>query len=243
MKKILGSILTISALMLLVFGASSAFFSDTETSADNVFTAGALDLKVDNNCTYNGVACDFGQEMFDSWTATDLGATHKFFYFTDVKPGDFGEDTVSLHVDNDAWLRLLINNVTDADNNCTEPEGLVELGDCGTDGEMRENLLFTIWLDHGETPGFQGLTDTGEGDNVWQDGDEPVLVTEGPVDAGGEILDLADAGLYLLGGETAYFGISWELPDTVGDEVQTDSMTADMEFQVQQHRNNPTPVW
>jgi len=33
------------------------------------------------------------------------------------KPGDEGENTISLHVDNnDAWLRLVIKNMTDNDN-------------------------------------------------------------------------------------------------------------------------------
>ena len=47
----------------------------------------------------------------------------------------------------------------------------------------------------------------------------------------------------MVGSTTYYFGLAWELPWNVGNEVQSDSMTATMEFQVQQHRNNPEPVW
>src|SRR6185503_21218722 len=105
---------TIVAAGALIAGATFAFFSDSETSTGNTFVAGSLDLKVDNSCYYNKLAdgqpnCpaivdDPETESVDestfvtSWTQTDLGPTHKFFYFTDVKPGDFGEDTISLHV-------------------------------------------------------------------------------------------------------------------------------------------------
>jgi hypothetical protein len=40
---------------------------------------------------------------------------------------------------------------------------------------------------------------------------------------------------------TYYFGIGWELPDEVGNEAQTDIFSADMTFEVEQYRNNPTP--
>lgn len=246
-KKILLSLLTISVVIGVGVVATRAYFSDVETSTGNTFTAGGLDLKVDNTCSYNGVTCPMPTGIITTWAATDLGAEHKFFYFTDIKPGDHGEDTVSLSVDNDAWLRLLIKNIVNDDVSCTEPEAVVEGAGCDgsgpTSGELRQNLLFTVWLDQGTTTGFQGKSDTGEGDNILNYS-EPTLISERAINASGEVWNLADyGGLYLKGGETAYFGVSWRLPDTVGDEVQTDSMTGDMEFQVQQYRNNLTPTW
>jgi predicted ribosomally synthesized peptide with SipW-like signal peptide len=47
MKKILKSLVLLGLTAIAVFGASQAFFSDTETSTGNVFQAGAIDLKVD----------------------------------------------------------------------------------------------------------------------------------------------------------------------------------------------------
>ena len=249
----------IAVVAVVAIGATGAFFSDTETSTGNTFTAGAIDLTVDNTCYYNKIADEnpncptvvddtntpsVDESVVTSWTATNLGAQHKFFWFNDVKPGDFGEDTISLHVDNDAWLRLVINAVTDADNTCTEPELIAEGGvTCGTDGELRENLLFSVWLDQGITPGFQNNGDVGEGDNI-RNHNEPTIIASGTIDTGGEIWNLADAGgLYLIGGQTAYFGIDWSLPGSVGNDTQTDSMSATMEFQVVQHRNNPTPTF
>ena len=244
MKRTLIGLMTAGTVAAVAIFATGAFFQDNEVSTGNTFTAGALDLTVDNNCTYNGEPCPESENNDASWESTDLGAQHKFFYFTDVKPGDEGEDTVSLTVDNDAWVRLLVKDVTNNDVSCTDPEEVAESGDCGTDpdaGELRQTLLFNMWLDQGATTGFQGLTDDGEGDNIQQEG-EPTLISEGTIDPEGETWNLADFGdLYLIGGQHAYFGIAWNLPEGTGNEVQSDSMTATMEIQVEQHRNNPTP--
>ena len=246
-KKIVSSLVTISAAGALLIGATFAFFSDNETSTGNTFTAGSLDLKVDNTCYYNKLAdgdpnCTPPEGGVTTWASTDLGAAHKFFYFTDIKPGDFGEDTVSLTVDNDAWLRLLIDITEDTDNGCTEPETAAEPGCVSNDdGELLENLLFTVWLDQGVTPGFQGPQDLSECDNDYVGDFEPTLISEGSVQDG-EIWDLADfGGAYLLGGQKTCLGISWRLPGEVGNEVQSDGVEPTMEFQVEQHRNNPSP--
>ena len=257
MKKIIISLSVIAAAAAIVIGGTTAFFSDTETSTGNTFTAGSIDLKVDNTCHFNGGSCPEHEGIVTTWTENDLGAIHKFFYFTDLKPGDFGEDTVSLHVhDNDAWGRLIIDNLTDSDNGCTEPELEAEQGCTPTgDGELRENLSFWVWLDQGETPGFQGKSDTGEGDNIRQEAYEPMLITPGPIDAGGETWNLWEGlaaayqgsdygqyGMYLdgrmVGSVTYYFGIGWELPTDVGNDVQSDTFVGDMILQVVQHRNN-----
>ncbi|MDP2705064.1 MAG: SipW-dependent-type signal peptide-containing protein [bacterium] len=274
MKKILLSLGMISVVAVLAIGATGAFFSDTETSTGNTFTAGAVDLTVDSQQHYNGMVCTLGTNQIytwqpeintlppyypaqdspcdGTWTATNLGAQHQFFDFADVKPGDSGENTLSLHVDNDAWLRLVISLVTDLDNSCTEPEEGTNSESCtvsvpeGTTagaGELRENLLFSVWLDEGQTVGFQNNGDLGEGDNI-RNYAEPIIISSGTIDENGEIWNLSDAGgLYLIGGQTAYFGIDWNLPNTVGNDTQTDSMSATVEFQVEQHRNNPTPSW
>ena len=48
MKRILLSLLTIGVVSASVFGASKAFFSDTEKSIGNTFTAGTIDISVDD---------------------------------------------------------------------------------------------------------------------------------------------------------------------------------------------------
>lgn len=330
----------------LIIGATIAFFSDTETSNDNTIQAGAIDLKVDSEAHYNGLVCrDVGVVVPDyrwrepgpdpatpaelalahydipcdgTWDQTDLGATNQFFELVDVKPGDEGENTISLHVyTNDAWGRFVIRDVRDLDNTCTEPESevnplldpeCVAAGSGGTpvpdSGELAESITFYAWLDQGATPGFQNIgsdgkpinrqPDPGEGDNIWQCGqltdprdfrpdvecDEPLVILPGTVDENpSPDQTLADEthniwvalaavdGLYcdddvnipsngqnqyglcqgiandgrMVGSTTYYFGLAWFVPDEVGNEAQTDSLNADLSFEVEQHRNNPTP--
>ena len=246
MKKILLSVAVIGVVAAISIGATVAYFSDTETSTGNTFTAGALDLKVDSTCHYYQNGRDIGCGEYGNWSLTDL-TTEKFFYFTDIKPGDNGEDTVSLHVDKDAWLRLVIDEIVDNEGNpsCTEPEEDAD-ATCSTDqvGDLRSQLLFTVWLDQGVTPGFQGPQDLSECDNDYVAQFEPVIISEGSVDPQGETWELDDAeGAYLKGGEIACFGIAWRLPESVGNDAQTDTFGADMTFEVEQYRNNPTPSW
>jgi predicted ribosomally synthesized peptide with SipW-like signal peptide len=58
MKKILLSVGILVGVGALVWGATAAFYNDTETSNGNIFVAGSIDLKVDHlKQTYNGVDC------------------------------------------------------------------------------------------------------------------------------------------------------------------------------------------
>lgn len=297
-SRILLSLASIAAAGALIVGATFAFFSDSETSTGNTFAAGTLDLKVDSEAHYAGLVCTgttstvwaddpddpspttrpdlVGNACDGTWVQGNLGPTNKFFNLTDIKPGDNGEDTISLHViDNDAWGRLVISDPQDLENGCGGEESSVD-ANCVTEvdpnGELREALLFRIWLDEGATPGFQGAGDATEGDNIRQ-GNEPVLVAQGTLDDGGETLNiwqglsayrssidgvcdiagdsdgdgqggtscqgLANDGR-LVGDLTYYFGLDWELPTSTGNNVQTDSLIANMTFDAVQHRNNPT---
>ena len=48
---------------------------------------------------------------------------HKFFNFYDVKPGDEGENTISIHLDtNPAWMCLDVEVTKNDDVDCNEPE-------------------------------------------------------------------------------------------------------------------------
>jgi len=278
MRKILGSLLTITIVSGAAVGASSAFFSDTETSEGNIIQAGSVDLLIDSECHYftdanadgqpEQVGCfhtvNNQQVQFGTWPEGNL--TNEFFYwFEDVKPGDFGEHTISLHVvDNDAWGRFVIDGITNDENGLSEPEE--ELSDTVDTGELLGALEFFAWLDQGQTPGFQGKgQDPGEGDNV-QNHDEPLIILPGQLNEGGEIHNIWEAlsavyaseqcqgdgstisdcpGLtsdgHMVGSITYYFGLAWELPSETDNIVQTDSLTADLSFEVEQYRNNPIP--
>jgi predicted ribosomally synthesized peptide with SipW-like signal peptide len=58
-KQILISLSVIAAVAAVAVGGTMALFSDTETSNGNIFTAGAIDLKVDHTyASYNGEECN-----------------------------------------------------------------------------------------------------------------------------------------------------------------------------------------
>lgn len=151
MKKILLGLLVTGAVGGVAFAATNAFFSDTETSTDNQFTAGAIDLKIDNTSYYNGIA-----STGTSWLSKDL-VDEKFFNFSDLKPGDWGEDTISILVNNnDSWVCADVKLTDNNDNGCSEPEleatsdpncSLTPTPAPANDGELAGHINFIWWAD------------------------------------------------------------------------------------------------
>src|SRR3989344_5729216 len=133
MRKLIISTSTLLAVIAIVAGVTTAFYNDVETSSGNTLSAGAIDLGIDNTSYYNGVL-----NPGTSWQLTyelddllgpaidiegDETGEYLFFNFFDLKPGDWGEDTISIHVkDNDAWACMSIDLTKNDDNGLTEPE-------------------------------------------------------------------------------------------------------------------------
>jgi predicted ribosomally synthesized peptide with SipW-like signal peptide len=281
MKKILFSTGIIIFVAAVAYGATGAFFSDSETSTGNTFTAGAIDLKVDSTQHFNNAVCVnnlwalepsaqatvpqypvIGTGCDGTWGQTaPLDITNqKFFNFADLKPGDNGENTISLHVDNNnAWACATINVTNDDDVTCTTPESKDD-STCVANlnqpfnGEMAKNLSFAWWADNG--------------DNILQPNELPTLFFR----SGAKLSDLlvnhqlhltlADSlqnffghavGWSLQGSQTYYVGTAWCMGDMAIDpstatiscsgklltnEAQTDQLKADLTFTVVQDRNN-----
>ncbi len=259
----------------LTFGATKAFFSDVETSVANVFTAGAIDLLIDNESYYNGVFSEV-----TSWTKRNL-TIEKFFNFDDVKPGDYGEDTISIHVDtNDAYMCADITLTSNNDNGCTEPESLVD-GTCGNpgvgEGELAMLTNFIWWADDGDNvleddemvisgPAAIGnlslnepypITLADSQSNIWNEGNVGGPVTGAtayyigkawcfgditpmplPQDGFGDAINPAgDNNGNTIAGEPADGGFQCAGAH-LGNESQTDSLTADVSFHAVQARHN-----
>lgn len=196
MKRIItggGVILFIGA---LVAGATGAFFSDTETSTGNTFAAGAIDLLIDNTSygfDWNDPAVEnpqgnWGQNSAHTWTLRNLDECGPnsdlpclFFDFHDLKPGDYGEDTISVHVQNDAWACMAFDVTATPENNVNEPE--VDAGDTlnngNLDGELQNYLNFAFWLD--------------DGDNVYENDEGPLLFNDSLADLNSDWQALADS--------------------------------------------------
>jgi predicted ribosomally synthesized peptide with SipW-like signal peptide len=213
---LLGLVLILGAGGALATG-TSAYFSDTETSSGNTFTAGAIDLQVDNTSYYNGVL-----NQGTTWTVTNL-TIEKFFDFNDVKPDDYGEDTISLHVDtNDAYMCANVSLTSNDDNSINEPEG--EDGDV-TDGagagELADLMEFIWWAD--------------DGDNVLEDNED--VISQGPIGAldldATTTVTLADSTTNIwtgapgpVDGETTYYiGKAWCFGDIGAAPVTQDGQT------------------
>lgn len=178
------------------------------------------------------------------WSATDLDS-ERFWNFTDVKPGDWGKNVISLHVfDNDAYTCLFPGNINDDENGIVDPE--TDAGDApnvglpSQFGELSSELEFFFWHD--------------ENGNNQYDIPESVLVDAGtrlnqiPT----EIVDLALVG----GAPIELVGIEWcagtQTGPTQGNNntpldcdgagmgniAQTDKVDADFIAYAVQQRNN-----
>lgn len=198
MKRLTISTITIVfAAGVLWSGATGAFFSDTETSTNNMFTAGQIDLKIDNESYYNGNVCLFldeqatsspgfywqgsaqypvpGSPCDTSFPLADLDDGLLFFNFNDLKPDDEGEDTISIHVQNDAWACMDVSLTSNNDISSNEPElgdgDAQEVENNNWDGELAQTLEMFWWAD--------------DGDNVYEEGEN------GLIDAPMTLMDLA----------------------------------------------------
>lgn len=270
MRKILTSIFVIALVAGATYAGTSAFFSDVEVSEGNTLVAGDIDLQIDNESyaidwnipDYSGTPSGkFVASTHTSWDVRNL-TVERFFDFVDLKPGDYGEDTISVHVgSNDAWVCAAAQITEDNDNTYVDPE----LDDDPTvgndpllsDGELDEEVNFAFWVD--------------DGDNVFES-DETVFL-DGPISAlgGAGQIALADSNGSVLGdnipvpgGETFYIGKYWcfgEMEETpvaqgegspidrnatgfscdgasVNNASQTDIVVADLQFYAEQSRNN-----
>lgn len=239
MKKIVLSLTVIAVVSIAVVGATRAFFSDTETSTGNTFTAGAIDLTLMDGDEVTGT-------LFNSALLSDL------------KPGDSDTEKITLKVDsNDAWLCGLIK-VTDSEDGINEPEAAD--GDSTTDvGELGADLSFFWWIDADEDGAYDGV------EKILYSGPHTVdewLAVGGntgklPVifaDSSWNYADFADSNNPIPGGTPQNIAVGWcfgnlgvsEGTDgftcggaAVDNQSQGDGLVLDMAFYAEQERNNP----
>ncbi len=265
MKKILLSLSILAFVGVAVVGVTGAWFTNTETSTGNTFTAGIIDLKVDNESYITNADGDLVYSKETSWDPSDLLGKY-FFKFSDLKPGDVGEDTISLKVQNNpAWACLDLTVTATLENNPqTEPEALVDSTIGDNQGELQNELNFVFWKDDGDN-----VLETDEEQSVfWENSiqgisDSPTLTL---ADSRGGVLE---NGSPLNPGETYYIGKAWCQGDlalipvdqdfqgnigtngpldrgtgiacngaSIGNASQTDGVVADVTFSVEQSRHN-----
>jgi predicted ribosomally synthesized peptide with SipW-like signal peptide len=222
---------------------TSALFSDTESFEGNTITAGTLDLLVGYYSYW-----DQGMAGEGSVSGTADGEAVSAD-LSDVKPGDSGLVAFCPQIEtNPAYLWLAGELTNSSENGYTEPE----LEDENGEGELEENVdvevnYCTVADDVGDgfDPGdvetvatawsgtlaeFLATSETGialDGDaSVPQDGSFPE-----PGDQA--CFDGSDAE-----GENYCLCLDWEVPTSVGNEIQGDSLEFDLQFYAEQCRNN-----
>jgi len=258
MKKIITSAGLIVFVGALIVGATGAFFSDSETSVGNTFAAGDIDLQIDNTSYVTNAAGVLVASQNNTWAMSNL-TDQLFFSFADVKPGDIGEDTISVHAgSNNAWACMAADITATPENTLVDPE--TDAGDAGPaladNGELQNFLNFTFWND--------------DGDNVFETGEAviPQLTGNAGTIFDGDWLPIADSGTgsssAIIGGTTRFIGKAWcfgtltPAPVAQGASTsplvrgtgftcdgsgnnniaQTDGITVDVSFQAVQTRNN-----
>lgn len=239
MNKVLLSLLTVAGVGVLAFGATQAFFSDTETSTGNVLQAGSIDLTVTGNFTSpaNGSTGNF---VFPQ------GSVNGLFAFTDLKPGDTGTGKVTINAtSNPYWACVGLTNLEDNENLIVDPEA--EAGDTTADnGELDNFLRVAVWKDTDN----DGVYDGGE----TQLAGSPFLASSLSTTPWLPLADstgsgplgntaLTPATPYSIGMSYCFGTFDTNLVCSSGinplhNQAQTDSLKGDLEFYAVQSRNN-----
>ena len=150
MKKILLSLGSIIFVSTLLISGTKAFFGNPNTSTGNTFATGVITLKVDNESYVTNNVGDLVMSTSTSWALSSL-AGKLFFNFLDLKPGDVGEDTISLHVSgNNAWACMNVALKSTPENGQDEPELIIDPTTGTNDGELQNHLYFSFWADDGD---------------------------------------------------------------------------------------------
>lgn len=252
MKKILLSLSMIAVVGVVVAGATGAFFSDTETSAGNFLTAGALDLKI------NG-----GDDPI-----------HAVVAFNDLKPSQtWWTRPIKLTIHNNPGklFKHIVNEPNDpiscnTGQSVTEPEcqdqgGLYQNGQCVfPTGALDKNDLHNVtWFDLERwIPGPNApLPPSMENSNDPKDDPQCGIAVEGTIPIGCwkvgikdgviKVGEIASKWIYLgefgtpLHDNEVIIRQSFHMDSETGNAYQSDSCTFKEEFQVIQ-TNAPMPL-
>jgi len=143
-------------------------------------------------------------------------ATVQFLSETGIAPGDSGTATMTVANAGSVtgYVDVEVASVTNAENGCAGNENSVDnsCGDPGQGlGELQDNLETEAYFQNGPT--------------LWG----PTTVAVEP-NAG----DVYDVDYTLSGGASDQFVLDWSLPAGTGDEAQTDSLSIQLTFRLDQ---------
>ena len=206
MKKIIGLSIVAVLIIGMVGAGTWAYFSDTETSTGNTFTAGTLDLNLDSG-NVNVIK----------------------FTVSNANPGESGYGTWILDNTGNLGGYIDIENISfsnaenyDAATDSAESEDDGDTSNATGGGELGANLDIELFWDDGGN--------TGIANNGIRDGDE-ALIYSGDLDgiAGSYATD------YSLGAtSTTYLSMTWSVDSGVNNTIMGDSVTLNLDIELAQ---------
>ncbi|MFW5948183.1 MAG: choice-of-anchor W domain-containing protein [Halolamina sp.] len=222
-----------------------AFLSDSE-EASGVMTAGELDLVVEYYSYWNQGSAgeDFVSGDIDGETLTGE--------LSDVKPGDSGLVALCPRVEtNPAYLWLCGELTSNDENGITDPES--EVDSSSDEGELAQNVEVSLeYCDIADDIGDDfDEEDVESSTDVWSGTLAELLdhIQYGvPLDGEEDTPD-DDGGFFEPGDQEGYPGtgddgegpclcLNWEVPSEVGNVIQSDSLSFDLQLYAQQYRHN-----
>jgi predicted ribosomally synthesized peptide with SipW-like signal peptide len=208
MKKIIVSLSIMAMVAGVVIGATSAYFSDTETSVGNTFTAGTLDLKIDK---------DPDGSVFD-WVNDDdsnFPVMNNFWDLSNLKPGDSMRVIAGINNTGsvDGLANIGLKNLVDADNTLEEPE-------TAGSGELSANV--DVVVSYGDKSVIGDAWETWT--SVWTG----TLLEWSNLGANIDAIALLGVGVADV--DTDYWVIDFSIDSSVGNDIMTDTATFDIEF-------------
>lgn len=196
------------------------------------YSKNGFDLKIDSRATYNDATVPSS-----TWALKNLEpGLDMFWNFGDIKPGDDGRNTISFHVNKDAYICLDFEKFKEKENGENEPESHEDVSVPVADGELGKHMEFFAWYD--------------DGDDTFEVGEQPIFGTSSQSAVQtikNKTYALADSlsGQPFKKNQTRYIGILWCAGDltvnlataavscngaTMGNEAQTDSMEVSVSF-------------
>ena len=220
---------------------TTAYFNDTETFANNELTAGSLDLRVLYEASYDSDGAV--ENMADSAMGTQDGDPAGMFYdLDDVKPGDSGEVKFCFEiVDNPSYM-WACGDLSQAENGINEPEMAVD--DTPDLGELGDSIVASLaYCDEDGEPLADGEIVSGSlvdviaaiSNGAALDGDGMAGLVPGEQAEYADVVEPDEGEAFITGPCVC---LSWEIPTTVGNEIQSDSLSMNFEFHAVQSRHN-----
>ena len=220
---------------------TTAYFNDTESFEDNTLTAGSLDLFVNYDASYDsdGTVVNQAETAAGEQDGTPAGM---FYDLEDVKPGDSGEVKFCFEiVDNPSYM-WACGDLSQAENGINEPESAVD--DTPDLGELGDSIVASLaYCDEDGEPLADGEIVSGSlvdviaaiSSGAALDGDGMAGLVPGEQAEYADVVEPDEGEAFITGPCVC---LSWEIPTTVGNEIQSDSLTMNFEFHAVQSRHN-----